>query len=244
MKINLIFIFIKISGGRQLIGDPRGEPRQGVAVIVNTFRYFSAFLLAACLFSAPGRVSSQVGKTQPSPNASRSHRAAGEARFEVRTSIPAVTVHGRTSALVSTFDFEAARDAFLFAELRAVVVTKTVSTGMALRDRHMRRDIFQTADGQRPDLEFLAPRVRCPRSGATARCDVKGVLVLRGRQAQATAGVTVVMKGGRLNIEGHLTVRLSDHGIEPPSQLGVRVRDEVEVRFTLRGQPVTTGGQQ
>jgi polyisoprenoid-binding protein YceI len=38
-------------------------------------------------------------------------------------------------------------------------------------------------------------------------------------------------ESGKYRVTGTGTLKLSDYGIEPPSQLGVRVKDEVSIKF-------------
>jgi polyisoprenoid-binding protein YceI len=75
------------------------------------------------------------------------------------------------------------------------------------------------------------------RDGDRLRVRVQGELMLHGRRRSETADVTVTMRGGRLTAKGTFTVKQTDYGIEPVmAGLGtVRVKDEVEIDFTLVG---------
>jgi polyisoprenoid-binding protein YceI len=75
------------------------------------------------------------------------------------------------------------------------------------------------------------------RDGDRLRVRVQGELMLHGRRRSETADVTVTMSGSRLTAKGTFTVKQTDYGIEPVTAgLGtVRVKDEVEIDFTLVG---------
>src|SRR5205814_1569316 len=54
--------------------------------------------------------------------------------------------------------------AILIERMEAWKPVKSSASGTAARDLHMRKYIFATADGQAPDLRFIAETLECPGS--------------------------------------------------------------------------------
>jgi len=123
-------------------------------------------------------------------------------------------------------------------QIEAVIPARNLSTGMKLRDEHMQKYIFRTADGRIPDLVFSADTGVCrPAANHGFACNVPGTLKFRGAEHPVTISLTAteeVSKGFRASLD--TTVRLTDFNIEPPSQLGVRTANDVKVHleFTAR----------
>src|SRR5579871_6078249 len=80
----------------------------------------------------------------------------GLVAFEATTNMPGVEVKGKSTALSA--HAEAARDNnnLVLQQIRATLPVKTLATGMKVRDEHMRKYIFTTADGNEPDLQFTS----------------------------------------------------------------------------------------
>ena len=128
-----------------------------------------------------------------------------------------------------------------------VVPVKTISTGMGLRDEHMRKYVFTTADGQVPDLRFTADAVACRGPAAQRTCELAGQLTVRGTVKPFTMTLKVSHDGSAYRGVGDAVVKLSVYGIPAPSQLGVRTDDDVKLHldFTARPTPgAATGGGQ
>jgi polyisoprenoid-binding protein YceI len=157
---------------------------------------------------------------------------AGVATFVAPTNISAVTVHGKSNALVATAMIDYQDKSLVVEQVQAKLSIHSLSTGMGLRDSHMRKFVFTASDGATPDLTFQAGRTECSPAGADFVCQVPGELSIRGLGRPFTAAFKVRGDGsGRFRSIGEGTVRLSDYGIQPPSQLGVRVAERVQVRF-------------
>jgi polyisoprenoid-binding protein YceI len=157
--------------------------------------------------------------------------ADGNTSFLASTNIPAVTVHGKSKELTGFATLQHQHAGLVLEELQARLSVQSLSTGMGLRDRHMRELVF-TADGKAPDLVFRAERTECtPHAGAFS-CSVRGDLSIRGTAKPFDAVLKVREEGsGRFHAVGEGSVRLKDYGIDPPSQFGVRVKDEIQLKF-------------
>lgn len=153
----------------------------------------------------------------------------GVAVFEVGTNIRAIRVHGKSNALQGRAVVRVGPGGLAIDELRASVPVHTLETGMSLRDGHMRKYIFTTADGRLPDLEFSATNAVCTGSADRADCRLTGQLTIRGNAQPFLIAVVATRQSSGFRVVGRSIVRLSSYGIEPPSQLGVRTEDEVKL---------------
>jgi polyisoprenoid-binding protein YceI len=164
----------------------------------------------------------------------------GIASFYVTTNIPALEVSGKSNALQARVQIRRGAGGVTLERIEAWMPVSTLLTGMALRDEHMRKRIFTTAAGELPDLRFEGGEVACPgvEPGREATCKVSGTLAIRG----VSRGFTVPFKirqagnGSAFRASGEGLVKLSDYGIEQPSQLGVKTANEVKLRFELNGK--------
>jgi polyisoprenoid-binding protein YceI len=158
--------------------------------------------------------------------------AAGTASFSVPTSIPAITVHGKSKAFTAAATIRYQGAGLVIEQVQAKMPIHTLSTGMAVRDGHMRKLVFTACDGTTPDLVFQAAKTECGPEGTGFVCQVRGELSIRGLGRPFTAELKVRGDGsGKFRGTGEGSVRLSDYGIESPSQLGVHVGDQVQIRF-------------
>lgn len=159
----------------------------------------------------------------------------GTISFEVATNVPALRVHGKSSSLTARARVGSGPDGFVLEQIEAIVPVRSLETGMALRDDHMRKYIFTTAAGDIPDVQFSADRAECAKSDSPRRatCIVTGALTIRGTAKPFVMTVTISEENGAIRAAGSGIVKLSTYGIEQPSQLGVRTTDEVKLKLEL-----------
>ncbi len=127
---------------------------------------------------------------------------------------------------------------------------KSILTGMAVRDEHMRRYIFTTADGKTPDLHFEGAEAACAaQAGRSSEfsCQVSGALSIRGVARPFSIALKIRAEGTVYRAAGESTVKLSDYGIEQPSQFGVKTADEIQlhIEFSARegAADIASGGR-
>ena len=170
----------------------------------------------------------------------------GTASFDVGTNVPALSVHGKSSALEGRVKVRHGSDGPLLEKIEATIPVKTIETGMNVRDEHMRKYVFTTTDGQTPDVRFTSDKAACSKvSESQSTCQVAGDLVIRGTARPFNIALKVTEdNGGTFHASGDSIVKLSTYGIERPSQLGVSTSDEVKLKldFTARPAPVATSG--
>jgi len=158
------------------------------------------------------------------------------ATFQVGTNMPGLLVKGKSDALQARVEIRRSPDGLTLDHISAQLPVKTLATGIALRDQHMREHIFTTSDGQIPDVKFEAEGISCPGivAGREASCKVSGTLSIRGTprpfsvalKIRETTSSTPAFRAG-----GDGTVKLSEYGIEQPTQFGVKTENEIQIHF-------------
>ena len=164
----------------------------------------------------------------------------GIAAFHVSTTIPAIEVSGKSGALQARVQVRRDANGLKLEHIEAWVSPASIKTGMALRDDHMRKRIFTTSRGDVPDLRFESSDVVCPgvAPGHEATCAVSGTMAIRGVTHAFSIPLKVKQDGSGASFRavGDGTVKLSDYGIEVPSQLGVKTSNEVNIHLDLTGK--------
>ena len=171
---------------------------------------------------------------------------AGIVSFVSDTNVPAISVKGKSTALHAQANVRRTAEGLQIEGIRATVPVKSLATGMGLRDEHMRKYIFTTPDGQTPDVRFEAENAACP-AGHDVTCRLNGSLTIRGATRPFSMPLKIRDDGALFKAAGDATVKLSDYGIERPTQLGVTTVDEVHLHFefTARqpaGDTASAGG--
>lgn len=161
----------------------------------------------------------------------------GLVAFDVGTNISAVSVHGKTTQVRGAARVRKNGAQVLLEEVNASVPVEALSTGMGLRDEHMRKYIFTTSDQKVPELKFSGENMACPaEASGDASCQVTGKMTIRGVEKPITIGLKMKAAGGAYRAIADGTVKLSDYGIERPSQFGVKCSDEVKIHIELQGR--------
>lgn len=195
-------------------------------------------LLIPAAFSAPAPAENTVDNEGPATLAI----SGGNAGFYVETNVPAVSVKGKSGVLQGSVQVRRTGDGLLLEHFEALLPVKSLATGMGVRDEHMRKYIFTTSDGKVPDLNFEGDKVTCPgaASAKETTCEVTGALAIRGVPRKFTASLKIRKEGASgFHAVGEGTVKLSDYGIEQPSQFGVKTANEVAVHLEFSVKPGT-----
>jgi len=169
----------------------------------------------------------------------------GTASFDVGTNVPALSVHGKSTALEARGRVVPGAGGPQLEQIEATVPVKSLATGMGMRDEHMRKYVFTTTDGQTPDVKFVSKSAACAKTGGNrSTCDVTGELSIRGTARPFTIALKVTEDGDSYRAAGEGIVKLSTYGIPQPSQLGVHTDDDIKLRleFTAHPAPVATTG--
>jgi polyisoprenoid-binding protein YceI len=191
------------------------------------YRDTCVFLLTVCVASSGA--------------AHRIEIESGVAVFSSPTTMSGIEVTGKSSALTGHVELSRDSTGLVVGVIEAVLPVKTLSTGMKVRDEHMKKYIFRTADGQEPDLRFASEKAACPGSEGAREfaCQVVGNLTVRGVARPFSITLNVKDQAGPpevLHASGDGVVKLSDYGIERPSQFGVKSLDEVKLHLEFTGK--------
>jgi polyisoprenoid-binding protein YceI len=186
----------------------------------------------------------QTGTTPVGPDpAGRVSIEHGTAIFSVTTTMPGVTVKGKSESLHANVRLHQEPSGLILEHVEAWLPAKTLGTGISLRDEHMRKYIFATPAGEVPDLRFEGKNISCPgvMAGHEANCNVSGTLSIRGTPRNFSITLKIREANGALafRIGGEGLVRLSDYGIEPPSTFGVKTANEIQVHLEIPETSVT-----
>ena len=166
----------------------------------------------------------------------------GIVSFQAVTNVSAINIHGQSSAVQGQARVHREAAQLVVEEVQAIIKIDTLTTGMSLRDEHMRKNIFAAGDGKIPDLQFTGGTTNCPLpDGKETVCKYPGKLSIRGVDRPVVLTVKLKNEGTAesFRASADATVKLSDYGIERPSQLGVTVADEVKIHLDLFGKAAT-----
>ena len=170
----------------------------------------------------------------------------GVASFSATTNMSAISVHGKSQRLTAHASAREEQNQLVIEKIDAQLDPASLSTGMGQRDRHMREKVFMTPNGGTPELRFHAENIKCPvaANGQQTTCEISGTFSLREVTRPFRMNFRLRPEGNPANYRALAdgVIRLSDFGLEPPSQFGIRVNDDVAVRleFVARRQ---TGGR-
>ena len=204
-------------------------------------------LLLFLLLSFPLAIA-QTASQPPADSSSRDQAETliadrGTATFTVSTNMPGITVKGKSEALHARAEIRRTADGLIVDRLEASLPIKTLATGIAVRDQHMREYIFTTPSGDLPDLRFAAANASCPgvQPGREVTCMLSGTLSIRGTVRNFSIPLKIREASGApaFRATGDAVVKLSDYGIEAPSQFGVRTANEIHIHLEV---PETAAG--
>ncbi len=120
------------------------------------------------------------------------------------------------------------------AKLVIKVPLKNLTTGIALRDDHMRNKYLEV--GTYPNAELTVDRtaLRLPTGADPVSGDATGTMGLHGKTKSTPFHYNVGKSGSTLRVSGTVHLDMRDYGITVPTYLGVTVKPDVdvEVQFT------------
>jgi polyisoprenoid-binding protein YceI len=159
----------------------------------------------------------------------------GSVSFEVATNVFSTTVAGKSTALAGSTTVRETGAELQLEQVEATVPVTSLRTGIRLRDEHMRKYIFETGDGQLPDVTFSARNIRCSQASPNGyTCPTSGTLSIRGTSRPIDVELKVERNGDGFHVSGDTLVTLSSYGIERPSQFGVRTDDKVKIHVEFK----------
>jgi predicted outer membrane repeat protein len=114
------------------------------------------------------------------------------------------------------------------------VPLRNLTTGIALRDDHMRNKYLQIGSFPNAELSVDRATIHFPNGDGTASGDATGTMAIHGKTKSVSFHYNVARTGGALHVGGTTKLDLRDYSIDVPSYLGVTVKPDidVEVQFT------------
>lgn len=135
-------------------------------------------------------------------------------KFKATTNVPGVKINGELKE-VKTFSLESGA--------KVVIPAAELDTGLAMRDTHMRKDIFNEKD-----VEITVKSVEdCLKQ---TKCKIP--ITIKIQDAMKDYDL-VASTENKKNYSGNLELKLSDFNIPQPSKMGVKVRDAIDIEFNV-----------
>lgn len=113
--------------------------------------------------------------------------------------------------------------------MRVTVPLANLTTGISLRDKHMREKYLQVGTYPDAQLEVARAAIVVPKPGAESTGEVPGVLHLHGQNKSVTVHYAAKRDGDTLHVNGALHVNMNDFGIAVPKYLGITVKPEIDI---------------
>jgi polyisoprenoid-binding protein YceI len=118
--------------------------------------------------------------------------------------------------------------------LQLTVPLANLSTGIDLRDRHMKEKYLEVGKFPSAVLTVARSALKLPAGGDQVELDVPGTLALHGTTKPVTVHYGAKADGGGFAANGKFNINMNDYGIQVPSYLGVTVKPDVVVTASFR----------
>ena len=109
-----------------------------------------------------------------------------------------------------------------------------LTTGIGLRDKHMKEKYLEVAKYPSAVLTIARSALKVPAAGAQVEADAPGTLQLHGQSKPVTVHYQAKGEGTGLPTHGKFRINMNDFGIQVPTYLGVTVKPEVDVSASFR----------
>jgi polyisoprenoid-binding protein YceI len=120
------------------------------------------------------------------------------------------------------------------ANITITVPLANLSTGISLRDKHMKEKYLEVP--KYPSAILTIPRagLKVPHPGEQAAADVAGTVQIHGQTRPTTVHYDAKGDGAAVTAHGAFRVNMNDFGISVPVYLGVTVKPDVDVSATFK----------
>jgi polyisoprenoid-binding protein YceI len=166
-------------------------------------------------------------------------------RADVRVVCP-MTVGGsfdaKTASLSGTLSLAGARPAILDGRLQSDL--RTLDTGIALRNDHLRDKYLEVGKGEGFGAAVLSDLRLEDADGPAFRGRTRftGMLMLHGVRKAVAGQADIRRDGNEVQVSANFPIRLDEFSIPAPRYLGVGVRNEVQARVLLVAAPAPSEG--
>ncbi len=153
----------------------------------------------------------------------------GKLAFVAETNVKMFRFAGQASTVQSKVE----RTGNQLKSLEIRVPIAQLTTGMDIRDKHMRERIFHAPDGSQPDIVFTASAGGCEQKAPSEElCTVTGKLSFRGTTKEFP--LTLTLKGGNA-ASGTAVIDVTEFGVKPEALAWttIRVNPKTKVEFEV-----------
>jgi polyisoprenoid-binding protein YceI len=119
-------------------------------------------------------------------------------------------------------------------QLTLSVPLANLTTGIALRDRHMKEKYLEVQKFPKALLTVARGALKVPARGARVEADVAGTMQLHGQTRPVSVHYAAEGTGTSTTARGTVHLNMNDFGIVIPSYLGVTVKPDVDVIATFQ----------
>ena len=160
----------------------------------------------------------------------------GTVTFAVKTNVPLTNIEGKSAGLAARVTVRRAAQSLRLEGIEAWTPVAVLTTGMDLRDQHMRERVFTAPDGTTPDVRFASQGAVCSAAAQEVTCQVAGDLSFRGSTRPLKVTLKVREENGAFQVTGDSLVKLDEYGVDASAWGGaVRVENEVQFHFEFTG---------
>jgi polyisoprenoid-binding protein YceI len=118
-----------------------------------------------------------------------------------------------------------------------VVITVSLAnltTGISLRDHHMKEKYLEVAKFPAATLTIPRAALKFPNPGEKVEADAQGTLTMHGQARPVAVHYDTKDDGSTLAAHGAFRVNMNDFGVTIPVYLGVTVKPDVDVTASFR----------
>jgi polyisoprenoid-binding protein YceI len=109
-----------------------------------------------------------------------------------------------------------------------------LTTGIALRDRHMKEKYLEVGKFPSATLTVARAALKVPAAGGTLEADVPARVILHGQSRPVTVHYAASADTTGVAVDGKFHVKMDEFGIAVPTYLGVTVKPDVDVSAKFR----------
>jgi polyisoprenoid-binding protein YceI len=121
--------------------------------------------------------------------------------------------------------------------LSIVIGLKELTTGISLRDNHMREKYLQVDKFPETRLDVPVASLKFPAAGGSANVDLKGNLTLHGVTKELPFHVNATCDAKNVcKVKGTIALNMNDFGIVIPTYLGVTMKPDVTIETSFEAQ--------
>jgi polyisoprenoid-binding protein YceI len=113
--------------------------------------------------------------------------------------------------------------------LTVVVSLKDLTTGIELRDKHMREKYLEV--GTHPEATLTVPidAITWAEDGKSSEGSAKGTFSVHGKTKEVSFKYKIKNSGGTYAVEGEAPINFKDFDVSVPSYLGITVKPDITI---------------